>query len=114
MQDVWDYRKDKTIEDNTKIQDMRYSMLSVVFCHSWIRDIYKRIKCSYIEYWYRARVDFILNDIMAGTLQPERKRKAIKWIFLQDFKSIMFAKKCTIDLSLFFGWLVYWFLKIKI
>lgn len=60
------------------------------------------------------QIRFHSYDIMAGTLQPERKRKAIKWIFLQDFKSIMFAKKCTIDLSLFFGWLVYWFLIIKI
>ena len=109
----------KLMMEGFKLQGMRpdkkFSNRNVYFfCHSWIRDIYKRIKCSYIEYWYRARFDFILNDIMAGTLQPERKRKAIKWIFLQDFKSIMFAKKCTIDLSLFFGWLVYWFLKIKI
>lgn len=39
------------------------------------------------------QIRFHSYDIMAGTLQPERKRKAIKWIFLQDFKSIMFAKK---------------------
>lgn len=77
MQDVWDYRKDKTIEDNTKIQDMRYSMLSVVFCHSWIRDIYKRIKCSYIEYWYRARFDFILNDIYLCT-EKHKPRNIIR------------------------------------
>ena len=88
MQEVWDYRKDKTIEDNTKIQDMRYSMLSVVFCHSWIRDIYKRIKCSYIEYWYRARFDFILNDIMAGTLPTKGKKKMLyKWLFTQYEKN---------------------------
>ncbi len=81
MQDVWDYRKDKTIEDNTKIQDMRYSMLSVVFCHSWIRDIYKRIKCSYIEYWYRARFDFILMILWLALYNQKEKGKLLSGSF---------------------------------
>lgn len=93
MQDVWDYHKDKTIEDNTKIQDMRYSMLSVVFCHSWIRDIYKRIKCSYIEYWYRARFDFILMILWLALCRPEEKGKYYCELFYRIISIIAFSRK---------------------